>query len=233
MTLYRSPSAATYCGSGIASTAWRSAAIARPYAPRAASACDERVEAVGVVGEDPEREAELALGVGDPPVAEVELAELDVCPGGRLCGAGGGVDRELHRLDRGGRVADQLAAVGDARVGGEARAEPVHRVKCLESLWVAAELDVRVADHAERPGRVGVELARLLPEREGVAEAVAGERQRAEPADGEVVLRVEGDGAAQHVFGARVPGGIARLARPLLVGEPEQRVRVLVLRVRA
>ena len=48
----------------------------------------ERVEAVGVVGEDPEREAELALGVGDPAVAEVELAELDVRPGGRLRGAG-------------------------------------------------------------------------------------------------------------------------------------------------
>jgi hypothetical protein len=61
---------------------------------------------------------------------------------------------------------------------------------------------------------------------------VARERQRAEPADGEVVLRVEAQGAPEDALGLRIPGRVAGLARSLLVGETEEDVGVLVARVR-
>ncbi len=193
----------------------------------------ERVEAVRVAREGLEGEAVLPLGQGEPPVVPVQLAELDVRPGGRLGPARRGVDGELHRPDRRVGVADQLASVRDACVGGEARAELVHAVERPEGLGIAAELDERVADHAVGAGRVRVEGLGLPPEDERLAEAMAGERQRAEPADGEVVLRVEGERAAQHALRLRVVRGVAGLTRELLVAEPEEHVRVLVLRVRA
>src|SRR5437867_8448230 len=91
----------------------------------------ERVELVRVVREGGVAEDVFVRGLGVAAVVEVELAELDVCPGGRLGRVGGRVDRELHRLDRGRRVADQLAAVGDTRVRGQARAQLVHPVEVL------------------------------------------------------------------------------------------------------
>src|SRR5205823_9893971 len=106
----------------------------------------------------------------------------------RLGRVRGRVDGQLHRLHCGGRTTDQLAPVRDAGIRGQARPQAVHAIEVLERLSVAAELDERVADHSEVARVVAVERVRLAAERERVAEAVAGERERAESAVGELVL---------------------------------------------
>ena len=58
---------------------------------------------------------------------------------------------------------------------------------------------------------------------------MARERERAEPARREEVVRSEGERAPEHACGARVVAGVARLSRALLVGEAEQGVRVGVV----
>ena len=49
----------------------------------------------------------------------------------------------------------QLAQVGDARVGGEVRLQVDHPLKRALGLFVAAELDQRVDDHAVEARDVG------------------------------------------------------------------------------
>ena len=132
-----------------------------------------RVQAVGVLRKDRVGQAHLAQRERVAPVVEVELAELDVRPGGRLLRAGRGVDGELHRLDRAGGVAAQLAAVRDAGVGREVGPEPVHRVERVEGLVVAAELDEGVADDAVVPRDRRRERVGLLAERQRLGEPVA------------------------------------------------------------
>ena len=108
-----------------------------------------------------------------------------------------------------------------------------HRVERLEPLAVAPELDERVADHAVVARRRRRDRARAAAERERLAEAVPRERERAEPAGREQVARREAQRPAQHLVRLRVVGRVARLARPLLVGEPERVERVDVVAARA
>ena len=71
----------------------------------------------------------------------------------------------------------------------------------------------------------------LLAERERLPEAVARQGERAEAGVDERVLGVERERLPERAVRLRVVRRVAGLARPLLVGEAEQRPRVLVLRL--
>ena len=119
------------------------------------------LEREDVSGEDRERSPDMLGRRFDPAVAERELRKLHVGPGSRFGRSSRGVERELHRRSGARPVADQLARVRDAGVGGEARPHGRHPVERREGLAIAAELDQRVADDAvgtlRRTAR-GVEL---------------------------------------------------------------------------
>jgi hypothetical protein len=66
------------------------------------------------------------------------------------------------------------------------------------------------------------ELLRLPPERQGVGEAVARERQHAEPGDRLRAPWIELERTPERLLGARIVGRIAGLAGTLLVREAEQ-----------
>ena len=131
------------------------------------------------------------------------------------------VDGELHRVDRPGNVAEQLARVGDPGIRGKARLDARHRVESLEGGVVAAELDERIADDAVVASGRRRDRMRAAPEHEGLTKAVAGERQRAEAAGRDQVARGQGERPVQRFVRLRVVGRVACLARTLLVSEPE------------
>ena len=72
----------------------------------------------------------------------------------------GRLEREPHGLQRACAVAEQLARVRDARVGGGAGLLLHHAVEGAEGGVVAAELDQRVAGDAVREPRAGGEVLR-------------------------------------------------------------------------
>ena len=185
----------------------------------------EAVESGCVSGNMGERGAELPLRARVVASRDEKLAELQRRPGRRFGAGHGGLGGQPHGGDRAGTVAEQLSRVRDAGVGGEARLEPRQLVEGRERLAVAAELDERVADGAERPRLRGRELAGASREDERLAEAVARERERGEAGERDGALLVQLERPPQHRLGARVVGRVAGLARALLVGEPEQRVR--------
>ena len=193
----------------------------------------ERVQGVDVARVRSERCAVLARRRCQPAVRPVELAELHVRPGEGLGLVDGRVHREAHRRDGSGEVAAQLARVRDPRVGGEAGPEARQPVEGRERLAVAAELDERIADDAVAPRGRGRERNRPTAERERLAEAMPRERERAEAARREEVVRGERERTSQHALRFGVVGRIAGLARPLLVREAEEVVRVHVPRVAA
>src|SRR5947208_699185 len=119
-----------------------------PVAAHARLGSREGVECVGVVRKDPERLPVLVGGGPEPADRQVDQAELNVRPGGGFALAVAGCHGELHRADRAGYVAEQLARVGDPGIRGKARLHARHRVEGLEGGGVAAELDERVADDA-------------------------------------------------------------------------------------
>ena len=193
----------------------------------------ERVVGVDVPGEVAKGLSVLRACGSDAPVRPVELAELHARPRGGLGRVDCSADGERHRRHRARLVAAQLARVRDARVRREARLQPRHRVERAERIGVAAELEERVSDDAVAPRRRRRERERAPTGRERVAEAVPGELERAERADGDQIAPVERQGLSDRAAGLRVVGGIPRLARPLLVGEAEQRPGPAVLRVRS
>ena len=154
-----------------------------------------------------------------------KLAEVQRRPGRRFRAGHGGLGGQPHGCDGAWSIAEQLPRVRDARVGREAGLEPRQLVKGRERLAVAAELDERVADGAQRPRLRGRELAGAPREDERLAEAVARKCERSEAGERDGALLVQLERPSQHCLGARVVGRVAGLARTLLVGEPEQRVR--------
>jgi hypothetical protein len=109
-----------------------------------------------------ERLAVCALRGAQSPAVEVKVAELDERPRLVLPLAGAGPDGELHRGDRRGGSAEELARVRDARVRGQARLACGHPVEGGESLVVAAELDERVAEDSVDGCEAGGQPARAL-----------------------------------------------------------------------
>src|SRR5207245_11785343 len=93
-------------------------------------------------------------------------------PGGG-CGLAGGRRRgERHCPCRGSNVTEELARVGDASIGGEARLERRHPVERAERGRIAAELELGVADDAVDAGGRRRDATREQTEIEGLAEAV-------------------------------------------------------------
>src|SRR5438128_3731163 len=129
----------------------------------------ERVEAVHVAGEAGESRAVERAGGAESPRRPVDLAELHGGPRGCFGLAGGSVERESHRLDCAGDVAEQLARVPDSRIRGEARLQRPHSVERRECLAVAAELDEGIADDAVVAGRRGRDRVSTAYEGERVA----------------------------------------------------------------
>lgn len=115
----------------------------------------EPIERVHVARERREGRAEVPLGRRELAEAEVQLAELDVRPRGRLGAPRGGVEREPHCRDRRARSAEQLARVRDARVRGEAGLSGGEGVEGGERVAVAAQLDEGVAEEPEVRGIAG------------------------------------------------------------------------------
>ena len=87
----------------------------------------------------------------------------------------------MHRRGGARPVADQLARVRDAGVGGEARLHGRHPVERREGLAIAAELDQRVADDAVGPRGERRAASSCATEGERAAEVVADESQVAQP----------------------------------------------------
>ena len=178
-----------------------SSAIARCEPASCRLHAGQRVQRVRVTREDVERSSVRALGRGQPADRPVDLAELHPRPGLRFALAGAGVDRELHRLDRSRHVTEQLARVGDAGVGREARAKLREPVEGAEGCGIAAELDQGVADHAVVAGGGRRDRAGTAAEHQRLAESVPRERQRAEAARRQKIVRMEGERVPEHAFG--------------------------------
>ena len=96
-----------------------------------------------------------------------------------------------------------------------------HRVERLESLVVAPELDERIADHAVVARRRGRDRARAAAKRERFAEAVPRERERAEAAGRDQVVRREAQRPAKNLVGLRC----SRSGRPSRVPAAGRRGR--------
>src|SRR5207244_3698700 len=99
-----------------------------------------------------------------------------------------------------------------------------------ERLLVPPKLDERVADHAVVARGRRRQRTRAAAERKCFTEAVARERERAEAARCEQVVRRQDEGASQNALRLGVVARIAGLARPLLVRESEQIETVHVAR---
>ena len=221
---------ATYWGRGTAATARLSREMARDSRFRAASTRSEAVESGCVPGDMGERDAELPLRARVVASRIEELPELQCRPGRRFGTGHGGLGCQPHGGDGAGTIAEQLSRVRHACVRRQAWLESRQLVEGRERLAVAAELDERVADGAERPGLSGRQGSSTPREDECLAELMARESERGETGERHRVLLVELDRPAEHCFRPRVVGRVAGLACALLVGEPEQRVRSGVVR---
>jgi hypothetical protein len=175
-----------------------------------------------VVGHRRQGAAVVANGGVDLPDLQLEAAEQRAHVGVLLGDGAAGGDRRAHRAQSARQVAVQLAEVGDARVGGEIGLAIDHLLQRAAGLVVAAELDERVDERAERlvdhrrggPRPLGVGQAR--------AEVVARELERAELGQGARVAGLQREGAAHGALGADVEAGVTGLAHLLQVGAGEQ-----------
>ena len=226
-----SASKPTNCGSGIVDAP----ALERDRAPsRPCAACDLRecVERVDVARERRERGAVLARAAWRRRPWPGELAELDVRPGGRLLAGRRRPSGERIAATAPRPVAEQLARVRDARVRGEARLQPRHRVERAERGVVAAELDERVADDAVAAAPSSARCARARrPKPSASPKRWRESASEPSPLVASQIARGERQRPAQDAVGLRVVRRVAGLARALLVGEPEQAERVHVARV--
>ena len=179
------------------------------------------LEREDVSGEDRQRGVDVRLRLTSPAVAEIELRQLDVRPGGRLGDTAGGVQREPHRRPGSCAVTAELAGVRDSRIRRHARLERGHPVERRERGAIAAELDQRVADHAVRPRGIGRAALRLAAKREGAPEVVADQREVAERERRRRILRAQREHPAERPLGERQECRVARFAPAHLVGEPE------------
>ena len=183
-----------------------------------------------VAGEGAKCGSILALGGAHATDRPVELAELETRPGLRLSFARGGLDRELHRVDRLWDAAEQVEPVRDAGIGGEPGSKRCHRVEGLEGCGVTAELDESVAGDAVVEGGRRRDRVRLAAEHERLGEAMARECERAEAARGNEVAWREAKRRMKDLPRLGVVGRVTGLASPLLVGEAKQVERVNVVR---
>ena len=118
----------------------------------------------------------------------------------------------------------QLAEVGDARVGVEVGLQVDHPLERALGGVVAAELDLRVDDHA-----VGLHDSRrrgacALAVTQAGAEVVARVRERAHARERSRVVRLALERGAQRRLGARVLRGVGGLACLLQVRVAERRI---------
>jgi hypothetical protein len=172
-----------------------------------------------VVGEVPERAVEAGLGPVDVALVPEDHGGLGQHPGAGLGVARveAGVDGLPRRRLRARDVAAQPAQVRGARERGQVRLEVDHALRRLDRLGVAAHLERRVAEHAERHQVVGALRQDLRGHVAGLAELVLVQPHlRPQPeAEGAVGLDAERAVGARVGVGvvARV-GRLARLAHP-------------------
>ena len=132
----------------------------------------------------------------------MELAELDERPGRRLPDVARRVERELHRVERLARSAEQLAGVRDPRIAAEAGLQVDHAVEGAERLVVAAELEQGVAEEAVAAGRLRSERHDAACEPKRLAEVVPARGERCESGERDRIAPVE--------LGARCSAASAR-----------------------
>ena len=169
-----------------------------------------------------------ARGGGEVALVEVQLPQLIAGPRGVRRRAGD-VARGLHRLDRAGHVAHQLAGVRDAGVRSDTRPGVHHGLERGERVAVPAELDLRVADHAVDVAVVRVDGLRLLSPPQRAGEVVPGGGERGHAHHGrEVVIPLQPERASEHALRLRVVAGVGRDARLLHVREAERCERLPV-----
>src|SRR5439155_26230758 len=146
----------------------------------------------------------------------------DERPGERLCSTGSRGDGKAHRRDGILWLAQELARVGDARIGSEARLEGRHPVKGGEGLFIASELDERVAEHRQRPRARRRKTPGAVGEAARLHESMARCGQARETGRGKWILWIEALGAPEGRSRARIEAGVPGFPRALLVREPEQ-----------
>ena len=115
----------------------------------------------------------------------------------------------------------QLAEVGHARVGGERGLAIDERLKRAVGGAVAAQLHVRVHQHRVGVGGQGSGAMGGQPVAQTGPEVMARQGQGAQPGERLDVVRVAVQAGAQGLLGAGIEGGVAGLAHPLDVGQPE------------
>ena len=101
------------------------------------------------------------------------------------------------------RSPEQLPRICDPRVAAQAGPDRDHAVEGREGLRVAAELELRVADHAVRLGDAGRLALGGPAEAQRLAEAVARQRKRGEAGGGVEVARCPRQRAAERPLRAR------------------------------
>ena len=119
-------------------------------AGRGLDAGDPR-KCVRVSGIVKQRPAVLGVGLPCPAGIEIEIAEEDTSVGAVLRHRAAGLDRLLHCLHRSRNIAVQLPRIRHARVGAEVGAQINHLLKSGDRLRIATELNLGVADDAQRP----------------------------------------------------------------------------------
>ena len=161
--------------------------------------------------------------LGDLPIIEGQLAELEARPGDVGAGTRDPTCGSHRRLGA-AHVAQEFARVGDPRIRPDVGQGVDHALIGAEGRVVAAELELRVSDDAVDGGVPGRRRTCLPPPLERSREVVSGRHERSH-ADQRlcVLFGLQRQRAIEDAFGFGVEAGVERDAGLLYVGESEAR----------
>ena len=110
-------------------------------------------------------------------------------------------------------VAVQLAVVGDARVGRQARLQVHQPLDRASAARVAAELDLRIGDHGQRPRQLRRHPPRLVAKAQLLAKSWRVPRERPGAHERVDARRISPQRRGERPVRARVEGRVAGLTR--------------------